>query len=97
MASTTLFYYEVNELDKPNTKCRVCGKEYFCCSDSRRVGAWKAMACSPDCFKEYMRLIEESRRPKDVVKEKDNVKNTHKSKATEKERKPITIGEVVSD
>lgn len=48
-------------MDKPNTKCRVCGKEYYCCADSRIIGAWKTMTCSPECFKEYMARIEKSR------------------------------------
>lgn len=46
----------------PNTKCRVCGKEYFCCSDSRQIGSWRTMACSIECYKEYMRRIEDSRK-----------------------------------
>lgn len=73
-------------MDKPNTKCRVCGREYYCCSDSRKIGAWKAMACSPDCFKEYMSRIEESRKHKTVLEsnvEYETVKKTRKSKATE--------------
>lgn len=55
-------------MNKTNTTCRVCGKEYFCCSDSRDINSWRAMACSPDCFKEYMRRIEKSRKP--IVEEK---------------------------
>lgn len=51
-------------MNKPNTKCRVCGKEYFCCSDSKEIGSWRTMACSQECYKEYMRRIEESRKPK---------------------------------
>lgn len=54
-------------MNKPNTKCRVCGKEYFCCADSRRIGGWKSMACSQECFKEYMRRIEESRTKKETT------------------------------
>lgn len=59
-------------MDKPNTKCRVCGKEYYCCTDSRKVGAWRTMACSPECFKEYMLRIEESRNP-NIVSESKNI------------------------
>ena len=50
-------------MNKPNTTCRVCGKEYFCCGDSRSVNSWRTMACSPECFQEYMRRIDESRKP----------------------------------
>ena len=52
---------------KPNTKCRVCGKEYFCCADHQRLGGWKTMACSEEHYKEYMRRVAESRKP--TVKE----------------------------
>jgi len=54
-------------MNKPNTKCRVCGKEYFCCADSQSIGGWKSMACSQECFKEYMRRIEESRTKKETT------------------------------
>ena len=50
-------------MNKPNTICRVCEKEYFCCTDSRAINSWRTMACSPECYKEYMRRIEESRKP----------------------------------
>lgn len=48
-------------MNKPNTKCKVCGKEYYCCSDSRSVNSWRTMACSIECYKEYMNRIEKSR------------------------------------
>jgi len=57
-------------LKKPNTKCRVCGKEYFCCSDSKKINSWRTMACSIECYKEYIRRIEASR-------------NTNRSNTTE--------------
>lgn len=53
---------------KPNTKCRVCGKEYFCCADHQKLGGWKTMACCEEHYKEYMRRILESRKP--IVVEK---------------------------
>lgn len=68
----------------PNTKCKVCGKEYFCCSDSRQIGSWRTMACSIECYKEYMRRIENSRKP--VVK-KEIVPSVSKLKVTEKTSK----------
>lgn len=48
-------------MSKPNTVCRVCGKEYYCCNDSRNINSWRAMACSPECYKEYMRRIKAAR------------------------------------
>lgn len=56
--------------NKPNTICRVCGKEYFCCSDSKQINSWRTMACSQECFQEYMRRVEEARNPKPVVENK---------------------------
>lgn len=50
-------------MSKPNMECRVCGKPYFCCIDSKKMGAWKSMSCSPECYKTYMKRIEESRKP----------------------------------
>lgn len=49
-------------MSKPNTTCRVCGTQYFCCGDSKAINSWRTMACTPECFKEYMRRIEESRK-----------------------------------
>lgn len=54
-------------MNKPNMICRVCGKEYYCCGDSRKANSWKTMACSEDCFKEYMKRIDEARNSKPVV------------------------------
>ncbi len=50
-------------MGKPNTICRVCGREYYCCEDSRKIGSYHTMACSPACYQEYMRRIEFSRNP----------------------------------
>lgn len=55
-------------MNKPNTICRVCRKEYYCCTDSRSANSWKVMACSPECYQEYMRRIEKSRsKPVEIV------------------------------
>ena len=50
-------------MNKPNTKCRVCGKSYFCCSDSRKIGSRRTLARSTECFREYMERIGTSRNP----------------------------------
>lgn len=49
-------------MGNPNTRCRVCGKGYFCCADSRAANSWRTMACSPECYKEYMRRVWDARR-----------------------------------
>ena len=46
---------------KPNTKCRVCGKEYYCCASNKKLGGWRAMACCEEHFHEYIMKIRESR------------------------------------
>ena len=82
-------------MNKPNTTCRVCGKEYFCCQDSRDINSWRTMACSPDCFKEYMRRIEESRKP--IVEEKitTTVSETKVTEKTSKTTKKKTANEAI--
>ncbi len=73
-------------MSKPNTTCRVCGKEYFCCSDSRGINSWKAMACSQKCYKEYMRRIEISRKPKiDKVEVEEKVEEIKAEKTNEEQ------------
>lgn len=80
-------------MNKPNTTCRVCGKEYFCCGDSRAVNSWRAMTCSPECFQEYMKRIDESRKQKPIETNKnvefDSLPKTklEKKKLTEKANK----------
>ena len=61
---------------QPNTTCKVCGKEYYCCIDSRKYGGYRAVACSPECFQEYMRQVEEARKPivKIVVEDTSSIK-----------------------
>ena len=70
-------------MNKPNMTCRVCGKEYFCCSDSRQIGGWRAMACSEECYKEYMRRIADSRKSQATVMENDAVKLKKVTKKSE--------------
>ncbi len=71
-------------MNKPNTICRVCKKEYFCCSDRKSLNSWKAMACSPECFKEYMKRIHAARKPA----AEQTILNTKESSPVEK---PKTI------
>lgn len=69
-------------MNKPNMTCRVCGKEYFCCSDSKKINSWRTMACSPECFQEYMRRIEESRNPATKEAEAKPTTKNNKKKST---------------
>ena len=53
------------------------------------------MACSPDCFKEYMRRIEESRKP--IVEEKitTTISETKVIEKTSKTTKKKTANEAI--
>lgn len=81
-------------MNKPNMTCRVCGKKYFCCSDSKKINSWRTMACSPECFQEYMRRIEESRKP--VIKEVE-IKTTSKDRKKKTTDATITIENTVEE
>lgn len=35
----------------PNHTCQKCGKRYYACPDCERNGSWRAIACSPECYK----------------------------------------------
>ena len=77
-------------MNKPNTICRVCGKEYYCCQDSKNINGWRTMACSPECFKEYMRRIEEARTPKPTITVTSDTK-VESSTKMKYEKKKVTI------
>lgn len=86
-------------MNKPNTKCRVCGKEYFCCSDSKVVGSWRTMACCKEHFQEYMKRIEESRKPQinEVEKTTNETLTTYKRKTSKKSMTELKETEVVEN
>lgn len=81
-------------MNKPNMVCRVCSKEYFCCSDGKKINSWRTMACSPECFQEYMRRIEESRKP--AIKEA-GIKTTSKNRKKKTTGATITIENTVEE
>ena len=61
--------------NKPNTKCRICGKEYYCCADSRKIGSWRTIACCMEHYKEYMEQIEASRNVRGLNYEKNQLES----------------------
>lgn len=69
--------------NKPNMTCRVCGKEYFCCADSKKIGSWRTMACSEEHYQEYMKRIENSRKPQPSVGINDTEKPRKVTKKSE--------------
>ena len=53
------------------------------------------MACSPDCFKEYMRRIEESRKPKVEEKTITTVSELNATEKTSKSTKKKVTNETI--
>lgn len=53
------------ERNKPNHICKnpACRKRYRACDSCNKVNHWTNVACSVECYQEYMRLIELSRSP----------------------------------
>lgn len=79
-------------MNKPNTKCRVCGKEYYCCNDSQKNNSWRTMACSKECYSEYIKRIEKSRKTfieKPDLKPSYNDMNDNNKKVNKKQMKCI--------
>lgn len=43
---------------KPNTTCKICGKQYYHCKDCETFGSWRLVACSAACYSEWLKQIE---------------------------------------
>lgn len=60
-------------MNKPNHICKnpKCEKEYYACDecDSHTSLNWRSVACSIECFKEYIKLIDERDNPKETIEE----------------------------
>lgn len=65
-------------MNEPNHICKNnnCKREYYACDDCDSAVNlnWRSVACSTECFKEYMKPIEGRDNPKVIVKEE--IKNT---------------------
>lgn len=49
-------------MPKVTLTCRACGKKYTsCCTPNWGVFRWRDVACSHECFMEYMKQVEASR------------------------------------
>ena len=60
-----------NKVQKP---CRVCGKMFYPCVDcakDKTMFHWRAVACSIECAKKYFEKVEESRKPKQEIKNEE--------------------------
>lgn len=67
-------------MDKPNMKCRVCGKQYFCCSDRKKLGSILSVSCSIECFNEYIRRVNEARNSNENSTENLEIQTDEKPK-----------------
>lgn len=54
-----------------NHTCKVCEKKYYACPDCDRRSSWRAVACSPECYKKYMSLVFEARASKEKLENED--------------------------
>ncbi len=43
---------------KLNATCKVCGKQYHYCKDCEKLGSWRAVACSPECWIKWVEMID---------------------------------------
>nr|DAF83939.1 MAG TPA: CHC2 zinc finger protein [Caudoviricetes sp.] len=38
-----------------NRRCNYCGKKYYVCLACERVGSWKTICCSRECYYKLMK------------------------------------------
>ena len=57
----------------PNTECRICGKKYYACKTCNEIGHWKAVACSPEHYAQYVEQVLDGRNKEKSVKIIDNI------------------------
>lgn len=44
-------------MPRVNATCKVCGKSYTHCTDAVRIGSWRAICCSPECWNKWVDAI----------------------------------------
>ena len=59
----------------PNTECRICSKKYYSCKTCSEIGHWKAVACSPKHYAQYVEQVFNERNQKESVEIIDNAVN----------------------
>lgn len=50
----------------PNHICKICGEKYYACEGCDQRNHWKSVTCSPECFKKWVKIIEERDNPKPI-------------------------------
>lgn len=79
---------------KPNHICKNinCKKEYYACDYCGKTQNWRSMACSIECYNEYMKQIQQSRKnniPVDLYPERTDMSHDEVVKMIE--NTPIEI------
>ena len=64
-----------------NATCKICGKPYHYCKDCEKFGSWRAVACSPECWTEWVNRIT----ARNTVKE--NADDSHEEAAPKNVRR----------
>ena len=59
-----------------NTTCRICGKRYYSCRTCSEINHWKAVACSPEHFIQYVELVTKERTSVKIKNDKKVVVET---------------------
>ena len=74
---------------KVQKPCKVCGKMYTPCVDCERDKSafhWRTVACSVECGLEFFRKVEEARKPKETVQEKETIPTSEEPKVQKKKK-----------
>lgn len=72
----------------PNCKCKICGKLYRICADARRLNSWRLIACSPECYQEWLKRIDSPQEKEAQICETVLKDNEAEGKATQKNEVP---------
>lgn len=49
-----------------NAICKICGKPYTHCTDAARIGSWRAVCCSPECWNKWVDNIHARMKKRDA-------------------------------
>lgn len=44
-------------MPRVNAICKICGKPYTHCTDAVRIGSWRAVCCSPECWNKWVDAV----------------------------------------
>lgn len=77
----------------PNTECRICGKKYYSCKTCNEIGHWKAVACSPEHYAEYVERVLDERNKEENI---ETIDNTVKEEVVVEATEDVITDKVVS-